>query len=212
MQVDQLKGVESFDVNDMMFFVQAPIEFVAKAFSQLYDGRLQCNVYGRELSDAVTGFILMQFLRHSWTIVYRPEFPFYSECEKDAQKLSRLLITRAVYYYITDTGGELTYKLYQNGNCVEKLKWDYGDGGSIQFQSQLRSEIRDIGTFFEEQNIYVPVLYFKMKLEPTVRGFIVRLYKSVTLEPTDSALEKPVLIIPKFERSDFERVDYFAVD
>lgn len=35
MQIDQLKGIEPFDVNDMMFFVQAPIETLAEAFSRL---------------------------------------------------------------------------------------------------------------------------------------------------------------------------------
>ncbi|MDF5724159.1 MAG: hypothetical protein PUP91_27570 [Rhizonema sp. PD37] len=212
MQVQNLRGIQSFEVNDNMIFVQAPVASVGELFHHLYSGRWERDVYGREIQDVDSGFIMMQFQGHSWTIICEPNFTNSCRREEDAQTLSRLLNTRTICYYASDTCGEFSYEVYQAGTCVEKLVGDYDVGFTLE--SQLRSpEIIQgphgfIDTFFREQGIYVPVLFYSLSLGKQIneRKLIIKLYQSVIVDILD-----PERSVPFFQRSDFERVDFFAL-
>ncbi|MDF5715911.1 MAG: hypothetical protein PUP93_19010 [Rhizonema sp. NSF051] len=154
----------------------------------------------------------MQFRGHSWTIIHELNLPEDNRNEKNAQTLSRLLNTRTICYYASDTGGEFSYEVYQAGTCVEKLVGGYDVGFTLE--SQLRSPeiIQDphgfMDTFFREQGIYVPVLLYNLSLGEQIneRKLIIKLYQSVIVDILD-----PERSVPFFQRSDFERVDFFAL-
>lgn len=215
-QVQQRKGVESFETNDNIIFVLAPIESVSEVINQLYSGKWQRDVYGREINNVDSGLIIMQFLGHSWTMICGLNCVDYIEYERDAVAISRLLVTHSIQYHISDTGGELSYKMYQKGECIEKLQGCYGEG--FQFDSKVRSSepIRDvhgfIDAFFQEQGIYVPVLLYNLSVDKlfSQQNAVIKLYKSVMVDPLDEAAFEEDF--PMFERSDFERVDYIALE
>ncbi len=66
-QVQNLRGIQSFETNDYMILVQTPVASVGELFHHLYSGRWERDVYGREIQDVDQGFIIMQFRGHSWT-------------------------------------------------------------------------------------------------------------------------------------------------
>jgi len=213
-QVQKLRGIQSFETGDNMMFVQTPITKVGEVFDCLYSGRWERDVYGRELQDVSSGFIFMQFRGHPWTIISEL-LPYYSKIENDAQSLSHLLNTRTICYYISDTSGEFSYKVYQAGTCVEQLFYGYNVG--FQFESQLRlgETIREphvfVDTFFRQQDIYVPVLFSNLSRGKQINKdkIIIKLYKSTMVDVSVPVSHKS---IPMFDHSDFERVDFFELE
>ncbi len=212
-QVQNLRGIQSFETGDNMMFVQTPIASVGEIFDCLYSGRWERDIYGHELQDVGSGFIFIQFRGHPWTIISEL-FPYYSEIERDAQLLSHLLDARTISYYISDTSGEFSYKVYQAGTCVEKLFGDYDVG--FQFESQLRpgKTVIDphvfVDIFFRQQDIYVPVLFSNLSISKRINKgkIIIKLYKSTMVDISTPVPHKSVLM---FDRSDFERVDFFGI-
>lgn len=205
MDVQQYRGIESFELNDYFVIVQAPIESVSEAFNQTKHATLwERDVYEREVNIAGPGFIVFRFQGHLWTLIHGVNFPAYSEATADAQTLSRLLSVRALSYAVSDTSDYISYELYDKGLFVERLEYVEG---SVQFKSQLRQlEVEDIGAaykfidnFMREQDIYIPAL-FRAELEVSQRV-------TITLEGlTPDSLETTV-----FPKSYFERVDYLSV-
>jgi hypothetical protein len=194
------RGIESIDLNQILVLVKAPIESVAQAFSQ----SRQADIWKRDVCECEVefvgqGFIVFQFRGHPWTLVYEVNFvPRYIPLEKkDAQTLSRLLNTHAIYYQVSDTSGYIGYDFYENGTCMEMLYFE--EGSSLQFQSQSRQlKTEDIGDaysftydFMMEQDVYIPALQRVVIQQGTLRL-------------KGSWLENLVC-------NDFERLDYIAL-
>jgi hypothetical protein len=202
--LQQCRGIESIDQNVFMVLVQAPIELVAQAFSQLRQAEIWVrDVYEREVEIIGQGVMVFQFRGHSWTLINRLCDPPYGSglprqvgaTEEDAQNLSDLLHTRAIYYTASDTSGTIEYQLYQDGKSVERLFFE--EGFSVQFQSQLRQlEAEDIENaysftmnFIREQDAYVPVLF---------------------VSKCRSVGQQMILQLENLSRDNLERMDYIA--
>lgn len=207
MQIQQYKGVESFEFNDDFIVVKSLIESVAKTFSQVkHSSHWEHDVYDREIDIIGPGWLIFQFRGHSWTLIHDLNFMSARKPLEDAQTLSRLLNTHTLYYAVSDTCYYISYELYKNGMCVERLESDVEVG--LQFESKLRKfkvkELREdaytfTNNFFMEQSIYIPTLFWP-KYE-TGQRVTLRLQGHVpgSVEPIT------------FERSHFERVDYIAL-
>jgi hypothetical protein len=202
--LQQCRGIESLDRNIFMVLVQAPIELVAQAFNQLRQAEIWVrDAYEREVEIIGQGVMVFQFRGHSWTLIHRLCDPPYGSglpsqvgaTEEDAQNLSSLLHTRAIYYTASDTSGTIEYHLYQDGKSVERLFFE--EGFSVQFQSQLRQlEAEDIENaysftmnFIREQDAYVPVLF---------------------VQKCRSVGQQIILHLENLRRSDLDRMDYIA--
>jgi len=202
MSLDQCKhrGIESIDINQILVLVKAPIESVAPAFSQLRQADIwERDVYEREVEFVGQGFVVFQFREHPWTLIYEVNFlPHRIPLEKkDAQTLSRLLQTRAIYYQVSDTSGYIGYDFYENGTCMEMLYFE--EGSFLQFHSQSRQlKAEDIGDaysctydFMLEQDVYVPAL------------------QRVVIQQGALRLKGPWL--ENLVHNDFESIDYIAL-
>ncbi len=202
--LQQCRGIESLDQNVFMVLVQAPIELVAQAFSQLKQAEIWMrDAYEREVEIIGQGVMVFQFREHAWTIINRLCDPpsglglpsQIGATEEDAQNLSDLLHTRAINYTASDTSGTIEYHLYQDGSSMERLSFE--EGFSVQFQSQLRQlEAEDIEdaygftmNFIREQDAYIPLLFV-----PKCRSDGQRI--SLRLE--------------NLRRDDLDRMDYIA--
>ena len=213
--IEQRRGIESIDRNDVLILVQSPIEPVARCFTQVRQADLwERDVYEREIEIIGQDFIVFQLRGHPWTVIHGNRILPYRVPlkDEDAQALSHLLHTRAICYRVSDTCGVIGYHLYHCGESIEKLYFNsYGEEemdedededmeaqGTCQFQSQLRQleaeDIEDpygfIWNFFQEQDAYVPALYWQ---EHSTVG------QRVTLQ------------MKGLEREDIERMDYVAL-
>ena len=183
----QCRGIETVDLNDDLVLVQAPTEQVAQALSQLrqvvYWKR---DVYEREIVIQGHGLIVFRLQGHPWTLIRELPIKKYNVLleEKDAQSLSSLLGTKAMFYQVSDTASNIGYYLYNCGELMEKLFYtseceeeldeededEETNHGTYQFQSQLRSikveKIKNpysfIENFFWQQDVYIPALYTRM--------------------------------------------------
>lgn len=217
--IEERRGIEHLDLNDELILVQAPIEQVGQALSQMLQvNRWERDVYQRsiELVDQ-SSLLIFQFRRHPWTIIQSSGFFPHRILLKDeyAQSLSGLLCAKAIYYLISDTGGYIGYHFFNCGESLEKFykeppevfgieeyEYEYEDEnefiGMCEFRSQLsQKEVHEIGDgyrftddFLLEQNAYVPAFKWVDDLK---------------------AGQKFTIQWEGIERNDFERMDYIAL-
>lgn len=217
--IKERRGIEHLDLNDELILVQAPIEQVGQALSQMLQlNRWERDVYQRsiELVDQ-SSLLIFQFRRHPWTIIQSSGFFPHRILLKDeyAQSLSGLLCAKAIYYLISDTGGYIGYHFFNCGESLEKFykeppevfgieEYEYEDEdenefiGMCEFRSQLsQKEVHEIGDgyrftddFLREQNAYVPAFKWIDDLK---------------------AGQKFTISWEGIERNDFERMDYIAL-
>ena len=120
--------------------------------------------------------------------------------------LSEKLESQALYYSNFDTSGELAYRFYDDGICLEEMVYSCDEG--LTFRSGLTStDIADIGNpylfyedFLDEQDIYIPAIWI-----PELSPMSEKNFRDIKLEffgflPNCSNAVK-------FKRSYFERVD-----
>ncbi|MBV9388095.1 MAG: hypothetical protein JOZ78_16870 [Chroococcidiopsidaceae cyanobacterium CP_BM_ER_R8_30] len=172
--LEQRRGIEHIDLNDYLIFCHAPIEQVEAAFSQIRQVvDWERDAYGREIEISGQSFAIFQFRGHSWNAIHELNFlpgtlPLGGEDE--IKLLSSLLQTKAIEYQISDTGGNIGYKLYEFGELTESLYFSSDSGGTYQFDSkkrQLETKYPAIDvyhftyTFMEEQDVYVPAFSWK---------------------------------------------------
>lgn len=174
--LQQRRGVETIDRNILFVLVQASVEPVAQAFSELK----QMNVWIRdayecEMEIQNESTFVFQLQGHPWSIIYKPYMRGMKIelTQEDACSISELLNTSAIYYIGSDTCGTIGYHFYQNGVSLERLFFEEED--SLEFQSQVRQlqveDIQDTYTFtmnfIQEQDAYIPCL---MEMEDLVAG------------------------------------------
>lgn len=216
--IEQCRGIETIDLNDSLVLVRAPIEQVAQALNQLKQVVVwERDVYEREVEIQGYGLIVFQFQRHPWTLMRELPILSYSVLleDKDAQSLSHLLYTKAIFYLVSDTSLSIGYHLYNCGESVEKLfftseledELDLGKEdeeeedvqGTYQFYSRIRpirsGDIKDpyefTEEFFQAQDAYIPAFLSKV---------IFRSGQRITLAFKD------------FKRDDFIRMDYILIN
>ena len=208
-QIEQRRGNDCSDVNDILVLVQSQIASVAPALNQILPlENWEQDMYGYDIEIKNKGFIVFQFQGHSWTCIhdYGYQVNFNSNT---LQLLSQLLHTRVIYSTVSDTSGMTAYDFYDCGELMEKLYFE--SGHPFQFESRLRSfeaendEDDDedlhlsignlVSDFWHEQpDIYVPAIV-RPKLQAGQRvTFHIQAYGPET-----------------FERNNFERVDYMVL-
>ncbi len=201
MSLEQKRGIETIDLNQILVLVKAPIEPVAQAFSQARQADIwERDVYDHQIETTKgQGFIVFQLRGHSWTLISEMDFvPHRTPLKnKDAQTLSRLLQTRAIYYRVSDTSGYIGYEFYENGTFIEMLSAE--EEIYLEFESQSRPlKPEEIGSayifvydFMLEQDVYIPALFRVVNQQGYLR------------------LKGPEL--EDLVRNDFERLDYIAL-
>ena len=211
MEIQTFRGIQIQETNDYMTLVRAPVESVATMLNQVKNpiDWLQ-DVYLQPIETHSRGLIALQFRGHAWSIIHELNFWQYSDYEPDAQSLSLALNTCGVYYYISDTAYELIYALYDEGKCSEKMI--FRDNEEFHFESQIRpltkADIRSpngfADDFFREQDIYIPSLSFSTSRLMTKVTDQLTLLEFWGVAPNS-------LEAVKFEKQDFERVDYLIL-
>ncbi|MEH2058031.1 MAG: hypothetical protein V7K97_18085 [Nostoc sp.] len=218
---EQCRGIETTDVNDYLILIQAPIEKVAQAISQVRQVVVwERDVYEHEIEILAYGFIIFQFRGHSWTVISQASSIGYSVTldEEDAQSLSNLLHTKAICYLISDTGLKIGYKFYNCNELLEELYFtseiegEFDDEyeeeeeedddtkieGTYHFQSHLRQlNAKDI------ENPYVFTDTFLREQDAYVPAFFHRCYLSLG--------QRITMRLGGLKHEDLERMDYLVL-
>lgn len=217
--IEDRRGIEALDINDIQVLVKAPIDRVSQALFEVRQAiNLRRNIYNYEVEITDLCFIVYQLKKHPWTLIKIENCELserYLNCQ-DAQKLSKMLQTKAIFYSVIDNPINIYYHLYIHGNSIEKFNfcYEYEDAdeeldisdedeldtqGIYKFESKLRqiknSDIEDefifIDAFFKEHDAYVPPLDTVCESGKTGR--------------------KVTLKIGGFQHKDLERMDYISV-
>jgi hypothetical protein len=166
--LSELRGVVSFDYNNSLVLVQASVDVVSQTFAQMRGAAiLQSNVAEREVELARQCFLLFRLKGHPWTQILDKESSWNGLGEEDAERLSRVLKVKAIFYGISDTALASVYRLYDSGRLMER--YDSDENGITAFDSLLRkltlNDIKDeeewVHTFFKDQDALEPGLRFQ---------------------------------------------------
>lgn len=167
--IEKCKGIEGWDTNIRYILVQASVECVAQAFHNLHSMDVWIpDTYGNEIEIQPESILVFRFQGHSWSTIYeanRIQVTTSTPTEEDAQKISKLLNTRAIFYSRSDTCSFVTYEFFEGGVLQEKLLVD--NDLVLEFESKLRSlALEDIDSyyaltrdFFVRQDAYIPYIY-----------------------------------------------------
>jgi hypothetical protein len=141
---ESMRGSWTTDYNNSLTLIRAPVDDVIFALADRTE-RLERDVLGRDIVLGEQGGAFVFRLRgHSWTEVVLEFFkPIWS---LDERALSRLLKTRVIDYSVSDTSGYIGYRLYENGELLEKLSALEGSSDVPEantFSSSLRDLKRD---------------------------------------------------------------------
>jgi len=124
------RGVTTFDTNDSMILVAAPVADVSKALAERIGAKTRReNALGEEVKLTQRCYAVWKLIDSPWTNVMKlhcADFKHWPTAA-DAAALSKALKTRAIYVGNSDTGGVTQYALYKNGIAVEVF--DYGSSG-----------------------------------------------------------------------------------
>lgn len=181
--LEERRGLGGIDNDARYLAVKASVQEVAQVFSKKLEAVCwQQNVYNQIIESQRENLFIFQFRSHTWTIIQSPYWEVYSfehHFEKEAQLLSRLLDTKALFYQRNDTASYIGYHLYEKGESVERLYFSEDDNpnkkqqdedyilGMYQFFSQLcqleeeyilLNAYNIVDDFLEKQDIYIPNL------------------------------------------------------
>ena len=158
--LEDMRGVVSFDTNEILLFVPAPVEDVADAFKKLRKLKTWIkDARGKTIVVSEPSYVVYRIKGHKWTIIdsYKANGPDV----KDAMALSETFKSRVIHYGNSDTAGATGYDLFENGKRLEHLMC-YED---LEFESKLRNvEPPDDGPdiypfveqFMKEQDAFAP--------------------------------------------------------
>ena len=158
--VSELRGVASFDTNEILVLVLAPVGAVAEAFQKLRKAKTWTqNVGEKTVTVADPSFLVYRLKGHPWTIVDRYHGHGARLQPEDAQALSKTLQTKAIFYGNSDTAGVTQYDLFENGKRLEH----FVDYEGIEFESVVRDvqppedDVYEfVEAFMREQDAFAP--------------------------------------------------------
>ncbi len=181
--LEERRGLGGIDNNARYLAVKASVQEVAQALSKKLEAVCwQQNVYNQTIEIQRENLFIFQLRSHFWTIIQSPYWGVYSfqhHFEEEAQLLSRLLDTKALFCQRSDTASYIGYHLYEKGESIERLYFSEDSDlnrdpqdkdyipGMYQFSSQLRqlqeeyillNGYRIVNKFLEEQALYIPDL------------------------------------------------------
>ncbi|WP_460201825.1 ankyrin repeat domain-containing protein [Scytonema sp. NUACC21] len=135
----QRLGIDSSNLNDRYVLVQAPIDDVSRALSQIRNATIWCrDVFEREVILTDVCFVVFRFFGHHWTLIHEENMTLSYHIGngkqeileeqlqdmlkvEDAQALSKLLQTKAIYYGCNCTTNNSRYELFDKGECLEEF-------------------------------------------------------------------------------------------
>ena len=127
------RGVTTFDTNDAMLLVAAPVADVSKAFATRIGAKKRKeNVLGEDVKLTGRCYVVWKLLDSPWTNVMKvrcANFKHWPDVA-DAAALSKSLKTRALYVANSDTGGCTRYALFDHGEPVEVFDYSSGADGT----------------------------------------------------------------------------------
>jgi len=131
----EMRGVASFDTNELLVFVPKPVEEVAVAFQKLRKLKTWIkNARGKTITVTEPSYLVYRLKGHPWTIVdtYKGRGAYVNE--NDAKALSKALGGKSLYYGNSDTASATGYDLFEKGKRLEHFL-SYED---IEFESAIR--------------------------------------------------------------------------
>jgi hypothetical protein len=130
---ERMRGVVSFDTNEILLFVPAPVEDVADAFKKLRKLKTWIkDARGKTIVVSEPSYVVYRLKGHKWTIIdsYKANGPDVN----DAMALSETFKSRVIHYGNSDTASATGYDLFENGKRLEHFMC-YED---LEFESKLR--------------------------------------------------------------------------
>ena len=167
--VEKLRGIGHIDTNDLYILIQASVEAVAQTYYQLKSMNVWIReTYGKSIEIQSNSILVFRFKGHKWSIIYEACKSYSGKnmpTEEDAQEISKLLNTSAIFYARSDTCMSIAYEFCQTGKVIETMYYQEGD--KPMFDSQLRTlDPEDIcsgysltNDFLREQEAYIPYFY-----------------------------------------------------
>lgn len=160
--IEDMRGVASFDTNEILLFVPAPVEDVAEAFKKLHKLKTWLkDARGKTIVVSEPSYVVYRLKGHKWTIVDSYKVNGQYPDEKDAMALSKTFKSRVLHYGNSDTASATGYDLFENGKRLEHFMC-YED---VEFESNVRDieppeDGPDIYPFVEqfmkEQDAFAP--------------------------------------------------------
>ena len=134
----EARGVASFDSDEIILLVAAPVEAVADEFQKRRKLKFRLeNAIGKSITITIPSYVVYRLNGHSWTIVdsYKTgyESDQYLKAE-DAQAISKALKTKAIFFANSDTAGATSYDLFENGKRLEHFE----SFEELEFESSVR--------------------------------------------------------------------------
>ena len=137
--IPQRRGVFTFDTDQIIVLVHAPVEPVARAFVEhTKAGTWTKDALGQTVTLSSHSYLLFQFNGHPYTIIVLFAGFFGAAGHYPtgdlARALSGVLGTKAIYYANSDTGGATTVEVYEGGRLLER----FHRAEEVEFTSVLR--------------------------------------------------------------------------
>ncbi|MEH1884416.1 hypothetical protein [Nostoc sp.] len=215
--IEERYGLEDIDTIAEGLLVDAPFDQVCEILAPL-GVRWERNVDDQNIPNP--GLLVFQFRGHLWTGIldasmtdkYTPvptntfdnDFerfvPSSWNWESQAQSLSQRLHTRAIYYWVDDSGFTIGYAYWENGDLMERLEFD----------EEIWQDTHDEALLDAPERTVEPHL-FESKLRQLTAAEIENAYSFVE----DFLYEQQAYAATKLsrfncQRDDFVRLDYIA--
>ena len=133
--IAQLRGVGTFDTNEILVFVAQPVDIAAAAFQKFRKLKTRvANAAGKTVTVRDPSYVVYRLKGHAWTII-----DSYASMGKyvdpdDAKALSKSLKCRTIFYGNSDTASATGYDLFDNGKRLEHFECYE----SVEFESSIR--------------------------------------------------------------------------
>ncbi len=165
----ELRGVETFDTEEVAVLVLADVETVAAELARHKGAKNhKRDILGEEIKIVDPSYLVLRFVGHPWAIVVSCTFgPNDRLSVADASALSKALATKAIFFGNSDCASYTEYELFDKGKSLERFQCR----DEVNFTSQIRDvpppedgpdiyEFAD--AFFKQQDAYVPALSIEL--------------------------------------------------
>ena len=160
--LEDMRGVASFDTNEILLFVPAAVEEVAAAFKKLRKLKTWIkDARGKTIVVSEPSYVVYRLKGHKWTIIDSYKAIGDYPTENDAKALSKTFNSRIIHYGNSDTASATGYDLFEKGKRLEHFMC-YED---VEFESDFREveppedgpEIYPfVEQFMKEQDAFAP--------------------------------------------------------
>lgn len=218
-------GVTTFDTNDALVLVEAPIESVTSAFAeQLPKPRVRSNVHGKKVKLTPRCYGVFKISNQPWTTIIRLNCQEYKHWPSaaDAQAISAKLKCRAYIFANSDTAGATQYVLFDAGRAVEYF--EHGADSKPSTDAQLIERAKRVynidlsalkkfqhhgGSTFASQVRSADLRKVKNDIA-FIEEYVaeMKLYVPFNIEPLGESGERAELVLEEIGAEDLEGMDF----